>query len=884
MKRYCIFASLFYWLIGTAYAQTIIQSPRQADSLRHVIATARQDTVRVNALNQLSRYYWRILSKFDSSLVIAREAETLAKRVGFRRGTAEALNNSGIVYFNQANYTEALKSNLKALQMYEEIGDNDGIADALNSLAVYYNRQGDYDKALECHLKALKIREKMGDKQGIAASLNNIAAVYHSQGKNGESVEYHFKVLRMREELGDKRGIAASLNNIALVYTSQRKYDEALEYHQKSLRIKEELGDKKGISVSLNNIATVYNRQDRYDEALKYHLRGLQLRQEIGDKNGVAASLNNIAITYTNLGDYNKSLKYYLQALRMKEELGDKDGMVLSLRGLAVTNNRLRNDSAALSYAHRSLALAESIGARQLKQSALHALSDIHDSLGQHKQSLYYYRQSMALKDSLVNAENLKKSSELKEQYEAEKREQKITLLNKEKALQESELERQKIDLARSSAEQKAQSQSILLLNNEKQVRELSMRQQEAALTEAHLREEQNKQALELATTEQALQRTDIARRRTVQWSLAGMLAVVVAAAVWLGRLYRQKLHANNEILRQQRILEDQALEIEVANTELQEINGELHASNSAILEANEEISRQMEIQSEQAREVELANTQLHEKNVALDAALLDLKRTQAQLVHSEKMAAVGQLTAGVMHEINNPNAAIHAATHDIYGLLSSIEAFFFSLLDETSKNSAKAQRFKAMLTEAKNSTNIAETGASRIKAIVSDLEHFTKHQRHKSLRSDVAKEIAATLEMFRYQFPAIPVHKEVPTALQAEAQWSELNQVLLSILVNAAEANATIISITASIVEEANKQTLLIRVSDNGKGMDEETRKRVFEPFFTTKPAGQGTGLGMSIAQSILEEHSGKIRIETIDDWETSFILELPQTQISTS
>jgi signal transduction histidine kinase len=236
------------------------------------------------------------------------------------------------------------------------------------------------------------------------------------------------------------------------------------------------------------------------------------------------------------------------------------------------------------------------------------------------------------------------------------------------------------------------------------------------------------------------------------------------------------------------------------------------------------------------------------------------------------------------MHEINNPNAAIHAATHDLHRLISNIETFFFSLLDETSKNSAKAQRFKAMLAEASNSTNIAETGASRIKAIVSDLEHFTKHQRHKSLQSDVAKEIAATLEMFRYQFPAIPVHKEVPTTLQAEAQWSEINQVLLSILVNAAEANATSISITASIVEETDKHTLVIQVRNNGKGMNEETRKRVFEPFFTTKPAGRGTGLGMSIAQSILEEHGGKIRIETIDGWETSFILELPQTQISAS
>lgn len=294
--------------------------------------------------------------------------------------------------------------------------------------------------------------------------------------------------------------------------------------------------------------------------------------------------------------------------------------------------------------------------------------------------------------------------------------------------------------------------------------------------------------------------------------------------------------------------------------------------------EANLEIQRQMEIQAEQAREVELANTELHEKNAALDAALRDLKDTQAQLVHSEKMAAIGQLTAGVMHEINNPNAAIYAAAHSMSVSLHDIEAYFFSLLDDPSKESRKAKRFSQMLAEARSINSIAQTGSERITDIVGGLQHFTKHQRAGASTEDVAHEIAMTVEMFRYQFSTKVITEVSPPDMQAKTDWSELNQALLSILVNAAQADATTIHLTAKLEKEAAQHLLVIAVKDNGRGMPEETRQRVFEPFFTTKPiTRQGTGLGMTIAGTIIRKNGGKITIESEEHQGTTVVIVLP-------
>jgi signal transduction histidine kinase len=474
------FTPLLLLLLGLAAttlrlpAQTLIQTPAQAESLRRAISTAKDDTTRINAMNELSNYFWYSKSQLDSAMTYAQEAHKMAERSHYRKGLADALNNMGAVYRIQGKYKEALDSTKKALTIHEELGNKSGIATSLYTIAFLDRLQGKYAEALENNAKSLRIREEIGDKQGIAALLHNIAYVYLSQGKYTEASVNNVKSLRIREEIGDKVGIAASLNSIAIVYHEQGNYSEALENYFKSLRIREEIGDKRGVAWSLNNIAETYDALGNHTDALAYFIKSLRILEEIGDKQNIAVSLNNIALQYSSQGNNADALAYNIKSLRLFEEIGDKYGIANSLSTIAAMNQKQkkyaealenfmkslriyeeigdnvniastlnnignvfrlqRKFNEALPYSFHSLRLADSIGAREKKKDALESLSICYDSLGQHKKAFEYYRQFVGLKDSMVNAENLEKTAKLKEGYDAEKREQQIQVLQIQQA------------------------------------------------------------------------------------------------------------------------------------------------------------------------------------------------------------------------------------------------------------------------------------------------------------------------------------------------------------------------------------------------------------------------------------------------------------------
>ncbi len=533
--------------------QTIIQTSEQADSLRRVIAITKHDTTRINAMNELALYFCKDKNQFDSAMIPARAALEAAERSNYRVGIAIALNTIGLVT----------------------------------------SKQGKKNEALQYYSKSLRISEERNDKVGIAASLELIGNVYMNMGRYSDAIGYFFKLLPMVEELGNKRNIARLFSAIAYMYTKLGKYADALEYDGKALHLFEKISHKSAIAAALSNIGTDYQDLRQYDKALEYQFKSLRINEELGNKNQVAECLSEIGVVYNCIGQYKQAQSYFFQALAINKASGRGErpnilnNIVISYRGQG------KFDS-ALVFAFRSLALADSMGVPVFSKETLHELSVTLDSLGRHKESLAYFKRSMILKDSLINLENLNKTSQLKEGYEAEKREQQIALLNsekalltKDKALQESELIRQQAVLARAEAERQAQEQSILLLNNEKQVRNLTLQQQETDLAKARLREERDGAALKFSDAQNKLQQAEIAqstdelaRRRIIQWSLMGILAAAVAGALWLGALYRQKNKANKAILQQQAILEEQAIEIETANKELIIANTELDEAN----------------------------------------------------------------------------------------------------------------------------------------------------------------------------------------------------------------------------------------------------------------------------------------------------------------
>lgn len=314
--------------------------------------------------------------------------------------------------------------------------------------------------------------------------------------------------------------------------------------------------------------------------------------------------------------------------------------------------------------------------------------------------------------------------------------------------------------------------------------------------------------------------------------------------------------------------------QIQHQRNELSTVNSQLQENNLELAAANEEIQRQVEVQAEQSREIELANSELQEKNLEIDSAMKELQAAQSLLVQSERMNAVGMLTAGVMHEINNPNAAVLAAFYDMKHTITQIHDFFFNLLDEQGKHTRRAQAFAQLCDDAQQTLSIAHNGAERVKTIVANLQTFTKHQRAGLYQIHLVEELQSTIEIFRYQFKNVAVQLSVAEDITITGNAGELNQVFLNLMVNAAQAEATAITIAA--VRNTNARMVELTIADNGKGMTDEVRKHIFEAFFSTKGTGN-SGLGLSISRQILEHHHAALAVESVLGKGTTFTLAFP-------
>ncbi len=321
-----------------AHFNTFAQKKGQEliDSLLVSIQTTKEDTNKVNILNQLSeKAGWRI-DNYDTALYYANSALHLAEKLSFKKGIAFSYNNIGIVNDYIGNPTEAIKNYIAALKIFEEIGDKSAIANAYSNIGIVHYYQGNYSEALKNYFLALKIKEESGDKNGTTKIYNNIGIIYMELDNYSEALKFYLIVLKIREELGDRKGTGSIYNNIGIVYRNQGNFPEALKNYFAALKIFEETGDMKGTAHSYNNIGGVYHSQGNYPEALKNHFASLKISEESGDKRGIAQCYINIGNAYYNQGNYPEALKNYCVSLKIKEEIGDKSGIASSYVGMGL--------------------------------------------------------------------------------------------------------------------------------------------------------------------------------------------------------------------------------------------------------------------------------------------------------------------------------------------------------------------------------------------------------------------------------------------------------------------------------------------------------------------------------------------------------------------
>jgi two-component system NtrC family sensor kinase len=302
-------------------------------------------------------------------------------------------------------------------------------------------------------------------------------------------------------------------------------------------------------------------------------------------------------------------------------------------------------------------------------------------------------------------------------------------------------------------------------------------------------------------------------------------------------------------------------------------------------LKENERIIREQNVVLEQ---------KVEERTHELNESLENVKQTQSQLVEAEKMASLGQLTAGIAHEINNP---INFVTSNINPLKRDVEMILdvMATIETVSQSDASDEEkqkkiadykeevdFDYLVLEIRHLIKGIHEGASRTAEIVKGLKIFSRLDEDDLKKTDINEGIESTLIIANNLLNGyVKVITEYGGLPLVECYAGKLNQVFLNILSNAIYAINKKFGDNQGgeikISTTNDGENVVITIADNGTGMTEEAKKKIFEPFFTTKEVGEGTGLGMSIAYNTIKKHNGQILLNSVLGEGTQFILKIP-------
>jgi signal transduction histidine kinase len=304
--------------------------------------------------------------------------------------------------------------------------------------------------------------------------------------------------------------------------------------------------------------------------------------------------------------------------------------------------------------------------------------------------------------------------------------------------------------------------------------------------------------------------------------------------------------------------------------------------------EYNRTLEEKVEIRTEEiSQKNELLNLQKEE----LGETLKNLRLSQFQLLQSEKMATLGQLVAGIAHEINNPvtfiSAGVDSLKTNIDEITMVLDLYHKITPDTAGEKLAEIEKLKEKidygqaLSEVGNLIDAIKTGTERTTEIIKGLRYFSRMDEDILKVADIHENLNTALILLRNKYKdRITIEKKYGDIPQIECYPGQLNQVFMNILTNAIDAIDGRGKVTIRTAK--SNQMVQITISDTGSGIPEEIRSKIFEPFFTTKEVGQGTGLGLSISHGIIEKHLGRIDLSSVVGKGSEFVISLPLKQTS--
>jgi signal transduction histidine kinase len=673
--------------------------------------------------------------------------------------------------------------------------------------------------------------------------LNSLAWEYRTSDQD-KAIEYGLQALGLAEQIGFKEGMARALNNLGLVYRRRGNYPQALDYHLKALKISEEARDSVDIAQALNRIGLIYQGQSNYLAALEYFQRARTMYEKQHDLLGVGKAMTNIGEIYSRQGKYSVALEYLVKSQAIHEETGYRDGIAEAGLEIGIVYGKQGNTRLSLDYLQKALKLYEQIGNKSGVAQTLSSIAATLLQTGNLSDAEQFATTSLNYAREVGEIEWMKQASQTLSAIFTERK-------DFQKALEYQVLYTRLKDS----------------ITGEESVRKI-------ADLEAMLASEKRQAQIELLTKENQIQ-------QLVRNGLALGLVLVFVLAYVLFRSNHQQKKANKllseqnaEILRQQKMLEEQASEIQLANTELHE--------------ANINLKRQQAILEEQTREIEMANNELLELNINLEAKQKTLERQAEQIEQANMELQAGN---GQLNELNEQlNDFLAIAAHDLKNPLSSIVM---------SASAIKRYYDRMSKEDVLEMIGNVEVTAERMRLIIHNLLELNRIE---SGKLDIANEPVSPgeiTEQITQDWRAKAQNKTIKLHFDNQApdkfisgDPNILYQILENLVSNAVKYSpsgknvwvrviSSEISAFAGQAAGTAQQYVRVEVQDEGPGISAEDKVKLFGKFarLTAQPtAGEhSTGLGLSIVKKLVEIMNGRVWCESKIGKGATFIVEFP-------
>ena len=744
--------------------------------------------------------------------------------------------------------TDSLQTQLAELQGIDRVPILNELARRTQSdeqeLAVSYGRE------------ALAILSNFSDDILRTQSLHDLGAAFMTAAVYDSALAYGIQSKDLAERYNDTLRVIQALNLMSEANFRQRNYEHSIEYTTRALGYSTQIADSVAISTAALMLGNLHNNLGNYDEAIAHYDRAATIRKARGDEQIIARITSNTGVAYRRKGSYDKAMEHYFEALGIFEKHNNLPRITSTLTNLGVLSFFLGEYDNAIDYHSRALELNETLNRREGIASAVMNLGVALNQVGRLDEALEYHLRSLALEEELGD----------KGGYAQALNNIGLVFFNQGNYEQALDQYLQSLEIKR---EVGAPESIVNSLHSLVDVYEKLGDEAQAFLSA--------REALDMSIT--------INNVSLIKDSHEKLAALYESSG-----MYKEALNSFKNF---------KTAEDSLFNSDTQSIIAELQTryrtkeqEQAILLLEREQAIQQLWLGGLLGGIVLfgiiafLGYTGYRNKKRALaelDETHTQLKTTQAQLIQQEKMASLGQLTAGIAHEIKNP-----------LNFVNNFSRINEELIEEVLVNlDVQTKQVQDVVNDLKaNQSRITQHGERANKIVESMMQHTRSPTGVKevvdlnSLTEEYIKIAHSGSYAQNPEFHIELIQHYDERAGSIEVVPQEVGQVIVNLYKNAydalvehAENMVATFQPQINVSTKRSAHTVIIQVSDNGPGIPAHISSKIFEPFYTTKEAGKGTGLGLSLSYEIITQgHGGQLELESEEGMGAIFSIILPK------